>query len=32
MEDGKRIREDADGQKYVLVVDENGDLSEYPVK
>ena len=29
---GKRNRENADGQKYVVVVNENGQSLEYPVK
>lgn len=29
---GKRIREDADGKKYALIIDSDGKLSEFPVE
>jgi hypothetical protein len=31
MHNGKRIREDVDGSKYVVVIDSNGNLTEYKV-
>lgn len=32
LSNGKRIREDADGKKYALVMDSEGQLLEFPVK
>jgi len=32
MQNGNRVREDADGQKYALVVDDKGSLLEFPIE
>lgn len=32
MQNGNRVREDANGQKYALVVDENGEVLEFPIE
>jgi hypothetical protein len=32
MLNGNRVREDVDGQKYALVVDDKGNLLEFPVE
>jgi len=32
MKDGNRIREDADGRKFALIIGDNGQQQEFPVE
>lgn len=32
MQNGHRVREDADGRKVALIVDESGNLLEFPIE